>query len=461
VNLFTDFDFTRVLEVEDDIARKYDINSTKELDISINKINNENDLLEISNSHDIQMIYGDSKYLYNISTNIPIFNKKLCRSDIIIEVNKIKNKKDSIELQNLIKSINNSNNEISNMKDVDCLAKNNGIYVDKSKLYKDKFGVFANNEFNINDVLEIVPYLLIPEKDVNNELNDYVHRYDSDKFTLPLGYANLYNHKCEPNVTYSYSKDKEYIIYKAKKYIEIGEELFISYDNEWFSKKSIDLGSNLLSIINSNNKNLKSNLDILDKKSNLIKSVSSIVNNLSSNLFKYKVSFENKLICENYKTLVINVNTELKKILNYKDYSLEDINLEENKQSKFVNYGVTSGRSNLKNGGSGVFATKDFSKDETIEIVPFIKIDLKDADNILDCYIFKNCSEYSSFALGYGNLYNHQDESNVAYKYDTEKNFLIYKVVKSVKKGDELFINYGVDYWVNKGILPESVDKKN
>lgn len=459
INLFTDFDFIKALEINDNVVTEYNINSTKKIELIKKNINSKTELLEILNNN-VDFIYGESKFLDNLSTNVILFNKKLSNSEIVKEYYKKKNINNNIQLEDLLKNINSSDKILeSNEKDkFDYISVNNGIIPGKSNLENGGFGVFAKKDFDVDDIVEVVPFLLLPVKDTNNEMKNYVLKYDKNNSSLPLGYGNLYNHRNEPNIIYSYSKSKDFIIYKANMPIKSGDELFICYENDWFIEKSLNLTSNLISILSSNSVSLQNKLDNLNKKNNLVQSISSTLQNISNNLLTYdKGSYNNNLIIDSNKYKILDAESYIKDLLCSKSDFFDGIILEEN-TLKFVNNGVTSGKSNLKNAGSGAFATKNFDKDEIVEVVPIIKIPLKDADNVLDCYIFKYDSVHCAFALGYGNLYNHQDNSNVAYKFDIEKKFLIYKTTKSLQKGEELFINYGVDYWMNKGFVPENID---
>lgn len=103
--------------------------------------------------------------------------------------------------------------------------------------------------------------------------------------------------------------------------------------------------------------------------------------------------------------------------------------------------------------GNGVFAMKNFSIDEIIEIAPLLK-DYKDnMKRKIDDYLFTISEEetakgYYAIALGYASLYNHSDNNNAFYKIDG--NNIIITAIKPIKKGEEIFVNYGPNWWTSR-----------
>ena len=105
-------------------------------------------------------------------------------------------------------------------------------------------------------------------------------------------------------------------------------------------------------------------------------------------------------------------------------------------------------------GGLGVFANKNFAKDDIIEESPFLIIPTKDISekNQLINYIFKHDEDNSCLVLGYGSLYNHQDTPNIQYYYNDDKTRFKYIALRDIEKNEELCISYGLEYWINRSI---------
>ena len=103
-------------------------------------------------------------------------------------------------------------------------------------------------------------------------------------------------------------------------------------------------------------------------------------------------------------------------------------------------------------GERGVFASVDIKKDEVIEIAPYIIIGDGDASGELLNYEFGHKEDQNIFCLGYGSMYNHSKEPNIEYRYSTNelKNCLDFVALKSINKGEELFIGYGEEWWATR-----------
>jgi SET domain-containing protein len=109
--------------------------------------------------------------------------------------------------------------------------------------------------------------------------------------------------------------------------------------------------------------------------------------------------------------------------------------------------------SNILNAGRGVFAAKNIKKGEVIEVCPILLLWDKDATVLqqtkLQRYVFEYTKKSSMLALGYGSLYNHNDEPNALYELLTyenaaeESNQLYITALKPILKNEEIYINYG------------------
>ena len=47
-------------------------------------------------------------------------------------------------------------------------------------------------------------------------------------------------------------------------------------------------------------------------------------------------------------------------------------------------------------------------------------------------------------------MYNHSDNHNIEHDQDGKGN-MIYKAGRDIKKGEELYVNYGQKYWSSRG----------
>lgn len=103
----------------------------------------------------------------------------------------------------------------------------------------------------------------------------------------------------------------------------------------------------------------------------------------------------------------------------------------------------------IKGGGRGVFANKDFKKDEIVEICPLISDNSGNLKNsLLGDYVFQDelLEDSDLVVFGLGSIYNHSFNNNINYEQDNKGN-MIFTANRDIKKGEELYNNYGEDYW--------------
>lgn len=106
-------------------------------------------------------------------------------------------------------------------------------------------------------------------------------------------------------------------------------------------------------------------------------------------------------------------------------------------------------KSTVEGIGDGVFANKDFKKDDIVEICNFLKIKLDVArNNILFDYVFSYDKDHHAVVLGNGMLYNHSKNNNITYKFNDKRTKLVFTAKRDIKKGEELLDNYG-SHWFN------------
>jgi uncharacterized protein len=108
--------------------------------------------------------------------------------------------------------------------------------------------------------------------------------------------------------------------------------------------------------------------------------------------------------------------------------------------------------------GRGVFTAEDITAETIIEVAPVIVMSNDDRalldKTLLHDYIFEWGGEKNQccMALGYVAVYNHSYASNCEYEMDFETELIQVKTVRSIKAGEELFINYNGTWNDNKPV---------
>ncbi len=115
----------------------------------------------------------------------------------------------------------------------------NKIAVKKSSLHG--YGVFSEKKIKKGEIIEECYMFIANGKD--NKLDNYYFEISNRKFAMFAGYGCIYNHSEAPNATYSVNVKKGIVTFKAKKNIGKGEEIFISYGDEWFSSRNLSAKS--------------------------------------------------------------------------------------------------------------------------------------------------------------------------------------------------------------------------
>lgn len=97
--------------------------------------------------------------------------------------------------------------------------------------------------------------------------------------------------------------------------------------------------------------------------------------------------------------------------------------------------------------GRGVFAARDFTSGEVIEVCPVIVLTADERlileKTILDFYTYPWKTEKDgAIVLGYGSLYNHSFEPNarVLWRYATKT--LALRATRNISSGEEILVNY-------------------
>jgi len=72
--------------------------------------------------------------------------------------------------------------------------------------------------------------------------------------------------------------------------------------------------------------------------------------------------------------------------------------------------------------------------------------DGEDTEGAAECY---------SLPLGCGSIYNHAENHNIEYWHDTQRDLIIFYTITDVSAGEQLFINYGKDWWKTRELKPD------
>ena len=98
------------------------------------------------------------------------------------------------------------------------------------------------------------------------------------------------------------------------------------------------------------------------------------------------------------------------------------------------------------NKGLGVFAKEKILKDEIIEVCPLIKMGVPHNSDVLFDYRFyypkESSDPYYVISLGYGSLYNHNNQNNSDWRDGKPMTFEFFALM-DIEPGEEIYINYG------------------
>jgi SET domain-containing protein len=110
----------------------------------------------------------------------------------------------------------------------------NKLVVKKSTMHG--YGVFAEKTLKKGEMIEEC-YVII-SKGGDKTLEDYY--FDAKgKYALFTGFGSIYNHSVEPNADYTIHIKNKIATLKAANTIKKGEEIFVSYGDEWFSSRGM------------------------------------------------------------------------------------------------------------------------------------------------------------------------------------------------------------------------------
>ena len=99
----------------------------------------------------------------------------------------------------------------------------------------------------------------------------------------------------------------------------------------------------------------------------------------------------------------------------------------------------------------GVFANKNYKKDEIIEICPSILVKSNISENKMIDYLFNYDEENDMVGFGYCSMYNHSNTPNATWLILNQNKIKIF-AVNDINKGEEIFISYGDRYWETRDL---------
>lgn len=105
-------------------------------------------------------------------------------------------------------------------------------------------------------------------------------------------------------------------------------------------------------------------------------------------------------------------------------------------------------KSAIPNAGRGVFASKDITPGEIIEICPVITIPHNECGHLsktpLVNYYFSwgKGNETVALCMGFGSMYNHSYEPNATYVKDFNHLTIMFTALYPIKKDEEITVNY-------------------
>jgi len=96
------------------------------------------------------------------------------------------------------------------------------------------WGVFAKDDINENELLEEIPFLILPinKGDMSSLFIDYRYNFPSGDWkyqVLPMGFACYYNHSNTPNAGWYTDEENNIIVFTTNKFIKKDEEIFTYY----------------------------------------------------------------------------------------------------------------------------------------------------------------------------------------------------------------------------------------
>ena len=119
-------------------------------------------------------------------------------------------------------------------------------------------------------------------------------------------------------------------------------------------------------------------------------------------------------------------------------------------------------KSTIEKAGRGVFAKQAIAKNELIEKCPVIVLSKEElftaAPTLISDYYFSwNERKFSAaIVFGYGSMFNHSKTPGAYFTPDIPSKTMLFIALRSIEKGEEIFIDYGEKLINEKKSAPQS-----
>jgi len=115
------------------------------------------------------------------------------------------------------------------------IVSSGNVYVKQSSIPDSGRGVFATRSIKKGEIIEVCPFIDIPDHDLENLSQSMLITYTffygekKEKLLIALGFGSLYNHSYSPNAKYSINEADQTIRFIAKKTICKDSEITFDY----------------------------------------------------------------------------------------------------------------------------------------------------------------------------------------------------------------------------------------
>ena len=141
---------------------------------------------------------------------------------------------------------------------------------------------------------------------------------------------------------------------------------------------------------------------------------------------------------------------------------MEEKNIDQNTNIEYYSPSkVIIGESNVH--GRGIFATQSIPEGDIVERCPMVPLGFRSryhTDPQIYRYLYSQppcpCRECENHGfvfhmiLGYGMMYNHQDNANTKWVFDYNNFIGDIVAIKDIEKDTEIFVDYGTKYFNNQ-----------